>query len=77
MGDTCLTWVSYQNNTIVYDFICFDGCISMFDHIHNKYTIVYPLVRGNDPRALVSELSPVQVDNHLTLQMFHTKISMI
>ena len=46
----------------------------MFDHIHNKYTMVYPLVCGDNPRALVSELSRVLVDNHLTLQIVHSMV---
>ena len=37
----------------------------------NSYTMVCPPVRGYNPRALASGLSPVQMDNHW-YNYFHT-----
>ena len=36
-----------------------EGCVFI---ISNSYTMVCPSVRGDNPRALASGLSPVQVD---------------
>ena len=33
--------------------------------------MVYPIVRGDNPQALVSGLSPVQVDNHGISILYH------
>ena len=41
----------------------------------NSYTMVCPPVRGDNPRALVSGSSPIQVDNHGIILLFTTYIS--
>ena len=39
--------------------------------IHNSYTIVCLSVRGDNPRALASGLSPIQADNHGITILYH------
>ena len=38
---------------------------------HNSYTIACPPVRGDNPRALASGLSYVQVDNYGIIIIYH------
>ena len=39
--------------------------------LRNSYTMVRPPVCGDNPRALASRLSPVQVDNHGITILYH------
>ena len=43
--------------------------------ICNIYTMSCPPVRGDNPRALASGLSPIQVDNHGKILSYTTYIS--
>ena len=45
--------------------------IKMFSTASNSYTMSCPPVRGDNPRALVSGLSNVQVDKHGITILYH------
>ena len=52
-----------------YDGLPYNGILLY--RISNIYTIACPPVRGDNPRAFVSGLSPVQVDNHGITTLYH------
>ena len=45
--------------------------MSLYRHICNSYTMGCPPVRGDNPRALASGLSYVQVDKHGITILYH------
>ena len=45
--------------------------LDYFRYISNSYTIGCPPVRGDNPRALASGLSYVQVDKHVITILYH------
>ena len=45
--------------------------VYILDHTSNSYTMGCPPVRGDNPRALASGLSYVQVDKHSITILYH------
>ena len=45
--------------------------IACFNSLRNSYTMGGPPVRGDNPRALASGLSYVQVDKHGIIILYH------
>ena len=54
-------------------FVClkYVQCDKIFCDISNSYTMGCPPVRGDNPRALASGLSYVQVDKHSITNLYH------
>ena len=64
---------TFLNNAVSTKFSCADSyvvCFIMHD-ICNSYTMGCPPVRGDNPRALASGLSYVQVDKHGITILYH------
>ena len=54
-----------------WEFASHKMCILLLHDICNSYTMACPPVRGDNPRALASGLSYVQVDKHGITILYH------